>query len=274
MQTTTELRRAYDSLIREATRLAGGLTDLAQRATVYHHLFEDSGGNHIFPLIAAHGALWARGYFALGMKLAQGLTWQHALSAETREQKMQSVADFADAFRDINRRVCVDTYASYHFIARHGQHPDAAQFVRPHLLDALNRIHSARRNGQQLSDDEKRRVFEVHFLNEQETVVGPSIQRAVELFDWPLLKFIALRPVVRFAYFPARQFFWFRSFDRREERIEKGLRAFDIGAQAGWDNVAAALRAYDILPAAFFAGSHEYFAATRTSILAAVSPAL
>src|SRR5262245_6659400 len=124
MQSVAELQRAYDSLVEEATRLAGGLTDLAQRATVYHHLFEHSGGSHIFPLIAAHGALWARGYFSFGMKLARVLSWQFPLSADTRRRKLHSVNAFADVFRDINRRVCVDTYASYHFTARFGDQSD------------------------------------------------------------------------------------------------------------------------------------------------------
>lgn len=71
----TELREAHQKLLDEGTRLAGSLTALSQRATTYHHLFRDSGGNHIFPLIAAHGALWARGYFAFGMKLGRWLSW-------------------------------------------------------------------------------------------------------------------------------------------------------------------------------------------------------
>ena len=65
MPIVTPLEAYYDSLRSEAERLAGGLNDLAQRATVYHHLYEHSGGNHIFPLIAAHGAMWARGYLGL-----------------------------------------------------------------------------------------------------------------------------------------------------------------------------------------------------------------
>ena len=68
----------FAALTREAERLAGGLRDLAQRATVYHHLFRASGGNHIFPLIAAHGALWAGGYFRFGQRLATALAWQYA----------------------------------------------------------------------------------------------------------------------------------------------------------------------------------------------------
>ena len=69
--TRESLQSHYDRLQREATLLAGGLTDLSQRAAVYRHLFLASGGNHAFPLIAAHGALWAGGYFRFGMRLGQ-----------------------------------------------------------------------------------------------------------------------------------------------------------------------------------------------------------
>ena len=64
--TADELRLEYDRLIAEGVRLAGRLADVPQRAAAYHHVFFDSGRNHVFPLIAAHGALWARGYFAFG----------------------------------------------------------------------------------------------------------------------------------------------------------------------------------------------------------------
>src|SRR5437016_565395 len=123
------LSRNYESLKSEAIQLAGGLTDLAQRATVYHHLFKASGGNHAFPLIAAHGALWAGGYFRFGMNLGKGLALQFAFDPETRRRKLQQLHDFADAFRDVNRRVCIDTYVNFHFTARFGDHPDAAEFV-------------------------------------------------------------------------------------------------------------------------------------------------
>lgn len=49
-----------------ATALAGTTGDLVQRASVYHHLYADSGRNHSFPLLAAHRALWASGYFRVG----------------------------------------------------------------------------------------------------------------------------------------------------------------------------------------------------------------
>lgn len=267
--TTIDLRQAHQQLLDEATRLAGSLTALSQRATTYHHLFRDSGGNHIFPLIAAHGALWARGYFAFGMRLGRWLSWQYLFDAERRERQLVALEEFANAFRDVNRRVCIDTYANYHFAAEFGEHPEAASIFDPQLLDALNRVHAARRAGRELSDGEKRYVFETHFLHEQANVVGPSLQTAVEKFDWPLLRAIALRPLIRFAFFRERQFFAFRNFACREERIEKGLRAFDIAASVGWDRVESALRDYDILPAAFFVNSVEYFAELRTNLLTA-----
>ncbi|MBC7818754.1 MAG: hypothetical protein IAG10_17835 [Planctomycetaceae bacterium] len=264
---TNELRQAHQQLLDEATRLAGSLTALSQRATTYHHLFRDSGGNHVFPLIAAHGALWARGYFMFGMKLGRWLSWQYLFDADHRQRQLCALEDFANAFRDVNRRVCIDTYANYHFAARFGEHPEAESILDPQLLDALNRVHAARRAGRELSDGEKRHVFETHFLHEQTHVVGPSLQAAVEKLDWPLLRAIALRPLIRFAYFRDREFFWFRNFARREERIEKGLRAFEIATSLGWNRVESALQDYDILPSAFFADSVRYFAELRAGLL-------
>lgn len=263
----SELQRAYESLKAEGVRLAGGLTDLSQRATVYHHLFRASGGNHAFPLIAAHGALWAGGYFRFGMRLGRWLSWQYAFSPRVRRLQQERLEAFANAFRDINRRVCVDTYVNFHLTARYGDHPQVAEFVPVGLLGALRRLHAANNAEQELSDEAKREIFLAHFLHEQEHVVGPSILEAVREFDWPLVRFIALRPVLRFAFFGAGQRFWFRNFADRDERIARGLQAFDIAAQSGWSHVEEALRQYRIFPESFFAGPIEYFTAMRTTIL-------
>ena len=263
------LREHYDALRIEARRLAGGLLDLAQRAAVYHHLYEHSRRNHIFPLIAAHGALWARGYFRFGMKLGRLCSWQYALSPETRSARLEGLAAFADAFRDINRQVCVETYVSYHFVERFGDHPDAAKFVPQSLLAVLNRCHAARRGGQEFSTREKREMFQAFFLNEQETVVGPQIRAAVDAFGWPLMKRLALQPRIRFAYFPLRRRLVFRNFAERDERIENGLRAFDMAAEVGWDRAESTLRDYAVLPEAFFVNSAARYEGVREAALAA-----
>ena len=263
MNDMQELTARWDNLHQEGTRLAGGLTDLAQRGAVYHHLYEHSGKNHIFPLIAAHGALWARGYFSFGMKLGGCCAWQYAWSSVRRKERMEALEDFANAFRDINRWVCIETYASYHFTA---EHPAAGEFVPLTLLQALNQCHQTKREGVELATEQKREVFQAFFLHEQETVVGPRIAAACQAFDWPLMRFLALQPVIRFAYFPGWKTLWFRDFSQSEERVANGLRAFDWAAEVGWDGVADALRWYSILPERFFRNSVEHFDALREQL--------
>lgn len=268
MESIEALGRSYGQLIAEGTRLAGGLQDLAQRATVYHHIFAASGRNHVFPLIAAHGALWAGGYFRFGMKLGRWLSLPSAITLGRRRRLLEALGDFANAFRDINRRVCIDTYASFHFTAMHGEHPNASQFVTAEKLDALARLHHARRRGVEMATDEKLAVFETFFRSEQATVVGPGVQAASESFVWPLMKFIALKPLIRFAYFPSGQRLWFRNFADQNERIANGLRAFDLAAQVGFDAVEARLRDYAILPEPFFTDTTDYFESLRELVLA------
>jgi hypothetical protein len=262
------LRSEYERLTQEGIRLAGRLADVPQRAAVYHHVFFDSGRNHVFPLIAAHGALWARGYFAWGLKVAEWLAWQYGFDPALRQAQLASVQSFADALRDINRRVCADTYASYHFAALYGNHPDAAQIVAPDLLESLLRVHVARKAGRELPDAEKLVVFRAHFFNEQTHVVGPGIAEGLAQLRWPFVRLIAMKPAIRFAYFPRGKRMWFRDFSNRDERIEQGLVAFDLAARAGWQAAAAALRDYALLPGEFFTNSSSHFAGIREAVLA------
>jgi hypothetical protein len=257
------LAERYESIRAEATTLAGELTDLARRAAVYRHLFLASGGNHAFPLIAAHGALWAGGYFRMGLRLGRMLSWQYLAQPELRQAQLQKLDAFADLFRDINRRVCIDTYTSFHLTRLHGDHPDLGTVLSPELIEPLNRIHAANARGRELTETEKRMVFEAHFRHEQRNVVGPTLTEGVAKFDWPLVRAIALRPPVRFAYFPLGKCLWFRNFADQDERIEKGLEAMAIASRIGWRNVDAALQKYAILPAEYFQQPAAWFAEFR-----------
>ncbi len=58
---------AYQNLRQRGIQLAGRVGDFRQRACIYHHMYADSAGRNVFPLIAAHGALWAAGYFKKGL---------------------------------------------------------------------------------------------------------------------------------------------------------------------------------------------------------------
>ncbi|MEK1907022.1 MAG: hypothetical protein AAAB13_14680 [Pseudomonas sp.] len=268
----TSLATRYNEIHQEATLLAGGLTDLSQRASVYHHLYEDSGGRNVFPLIAAHGALWGSGYFALGMKIGWLLGAQFLLSPPVRRDKLQQLHAFADAFRDINRRVCIEAYCAYHFSKRHGHAPGAEAYVQPRLLAALNQCHDAQAAHEPLPAAQRQALFEAFFLWEQEALVGPAVDTALGQLDWPLVRWLALRPRIEFAYFKRSPDMQFHDFASTRERIEKGMRAYALAEQVGLDRVEAALKRYGILPAAFFTSSAGYFSALRKRLQPAESP--
>lgn len=267
MLTDYELAVCYQKLHDEAKQLAGRNRDLAQRATVYHHLYHHSRGNHVFPLIAAHGALWAGGYFAFGTRLGWWLSWLSLFSRTTRQRNRAMLDDFADAFRNVNRLVCIETYTTYHFTALHGAHPTACQWIPPALLTQLNRVHQARTSGIPLSAAEKREVFQTFFLNEQATVVGPKINAAGKNFQWPLMRCLALMPHVRFAYMGSWGLqFW--NFCDEAQRVKNGMRACDIGLQVGMKHVEQTIENYCILPPQFVATSPQHFQRVRQQALA------
>ncbi|HTU24008.1 MAG TPA: hypothetical protein VMF30_01345 [Pirellulales bacterium] len=256
----TTLSAAYHELLREANQLAGKPGDFARRAAVYRQIFRASGGNHAFPLIAAHGALWGAGQFRFGARLGRIVAWQYAWSAPRRAEQLAALTEFFDALRDINRQVCIDTYVQFQLTRRFAHQDEIGVFVPHGLLGPLGRLHAARRRGRPLSESERRALFEAHFLHEQQTVVGETLERAAAALDWPLAKCLALRPSVRFAYLPAGTCIPFRNFADREERIRNGMRAFDIAARVGWRRVERSLGDYGLLDPAALADPDGYFA--------------
>jgi hypothetical protein len=258
---SVSMESAIASLRREATALAGSLGDLAQRASVYHHMFEHSGGNHCFPLLAAHGALWASGYFRCGMRVGSIISWGHAAAGNDRRRRelMTRLTKFANDFRDINRRVCVETYFLYYLSSADHLLAAAERLIPPDLLDQMARCHAARRAQRTLSDAERRSLFKAFFLWEQATIVGPAVERAFAEFDWPAIKAMALRPKISFAYFPRSAPLVFANFSDISERIEKGIRAFDLAASVGWEKVELELCSYGILPSDFSVNPKHHF---------------
>ncbi|MCA8908525.1 MAG: hypothetical protein KDA49_05425 [Rhodospirillaceae bacterium] len=258
----------YAAARREAHLMAGANGDLAQRAMVYHHLYRHSGGNHVFPLLAAHGALWAKGYFATGMRVGRVLSLRDLHRPAERTRKLAALAAFADAFRDINRRVCIEVFATYQFTARYGNAPGVERYVDPLLLEALNRCHHARSHQRLLSRTDRSDLFEAFFRWEQHAVVGPSVDSAVAGFDWDRIRRLSLRPTIRFAYIPRREALRFADFADVDERIEKGLRAFEIAEDAGWTRVEGTLCRYGVLPGSFVERADTLFSAMRARLLA------
>jgi hypothetical protein len=243
------LQDRYDELKAEATLLAGGLLDIPRRALVLFNMYLDSGRNHHFSLIAAHGALWASGYFEAGGTLGRLIARRYFYNPDERAYRLGLLREFAEDFRKVNRQVCIDTYANYHFVRRYGREPGAEAMVTPTLLDALNRVHHARESGKVLSPDEARQVFAQSFQCEQEVTVAPGVLAAVQAFDCKVMRFLCMRPLVRFAYFPSFRYLWFRNFADKDERIDRGMKAYDLAARAGWPRVERSLRYYGVMPA-------------------------
>ena len=249
----------YNELRRIGYSLAGGLNDLSQRAAVYYHLYEDSEGRNIFPLMAAHGALWAKGYFQKGMWAGKVLSLQYSYNPKHLIQKYNSLIDFANAFRDINRRVCAEAYCAYHFTKKYGKTKFAEQVIPQKLLAALNHCHYSQSINAPLNSVERRALFEAFFLWEQETIVSPAVENAVEMFMWPSVKWFAMKPKIEFAYFGKGVGLQFTDFSVKAERIEKGLKAFELAEKVGYKAVEQAIAYYKIMPQNFFNSTSFYF---------------
>src|SRR5690349_15826858 len=78
----------YTFIRAEATRFAGAPGDIARRVMVHHSIYRDSAGNHAFPLVALHGALWAAGFFETTGKLGDALRLRYIYDRKERNFRM------------------------------------------------------------------------------------------------------------------------------------------------------------------------------------------
>jgi len=171
---------------------------------------------------------------------------------------MAMLGGFAEGFKSVNRQVFVDTFTNFYFTKHYGTRREAAGILHPELFAALNGVHEATRTGTALPADQKRQVFTLALQFEQEVTVAPGIRTEVEKFDCPILTFLCLRPVVRFAYFPRYTWFWFRNFADKSERIAKAHKSYDLAARTGWGAVENAMRRSELLPSSYWANPDGY----------------
>lgn len=239
----------------EAIRLAGGTKDLAQRARVYHHLYEHSKENFIFPLIAAHGALWGGVHFSRGMKVGRILSYQYLLNSEQRAYKMSDLEAFAEAFREINRQVCEETYTAYHMSRLYGECEGIEKYVSHEFLDLLNKCHHAVKKDKALGAQEKKDLYMAFFIWEQNNIVGRAVDKAVSELNWKVAKYIALKPAIKFRYFPSLKQLYFKDFSDKQERISKGIEAYELAEKKGFPTVVKTLGNYSEIPRNFHRNS-------------------
>ena len=240
----TQLDEDFRRFRAEGEALAGELGDFQERAGAYYQLYRHSAGNFVFPLIAAHGALWGAGHMRRGMAVSRAATRLAGLDDRESARRLAMVTAFTDTLKDINRQVLVMTYEAYQMTRFHGADPALVRVIPPELIAPLVACHEARRGGWRLNDGERRALFEAAFRWEQRHVVGPRLEAAIPEFDWPLIRTLSLRPPIGFAYFGPLRWLWFRDFGSQPERITHGLRAYDIAVRQGLDRVEETLARY------------------------------
>jgi hypothetical protein len=261
----SDLASAYEAIRAEAVRLAGGPGDMPQRVALLHSIFVDSGGNHAFPEVALHGALWAYGFYERRGAVSRMIAYRYFYDRDERARRAYMLFVFSQGFKEANRSVFMDTYTNYYFTKQYGEAPGADEVVAPELLEALNRVHFAARAGRTLSRAERASVFETALLFEQEKTVGPKVKEEVGKFDCPVLTRIVLKPIVHFSYFPRLTAFRFHDFSNTEERIEKAVRAYDLAERVGWPRVGECIRYAGVLPERFFADPLGYYKSQRVA---------
>lgn len=261
------LSSAYDSIRAEATRVAGAPLDMPQRAMFLYEIYQDSGGNYAFPLVALHGALWGYKFFEVTGPIGDEIALRYFYSSTEMQEKKQLLHAFSLSFQETNRSVFIDTYTNYYFTKKFGTEAGAERFVNPVLLKALNLVHRARKERRQLDEDDRRSIFETALYYEQELTVGPRVRAAVQAFHCPVLTFLALKPIVHFAYFPKGTEFFFKDFSDQQERILRATDAYDIANSVGWESVKSSIKDYGVIPETFFADPSSFVTTLKAEIL-------
>ena len=232
----------HDQIHTQATLLAGPPDGLCKRAVQYHHIYRASGGIFCFALIAAHGAVWAQWYLKIARIGAIILALLDRRAPGNYPTRMAHFDAYTGALKDINRRVMIKAYTILHF-AKDGMDDSALVDDLPsEIVIEIRRLLARQMSGHPATSAEKRVLYEAFFRWEQDNAVGPSVEAAMAAFDWPLMRGLCLRPWVWFSYFRAGRSLNFKDFTSAEERVEKGLAAFDMAALRGWDKVDRSLR--------------------------------
>lgn len=235
----SELQSAWATINAYAEELSGTTRDAARRAIAYYAIYEDSGGNFMFPLVATHGSLWGVTHT---LRVERILGRFRGLSPETIDRWLTAL----DKVRDINRRVFVEVYTTFYFTRYFGRHPAAGDIIRPAVLAIYNRVHRAIREGVPLNREERRALYYEVFVHEQEDIVHPGILDAVAVADQPFVTMLLKHVSPRFRYFPRQERLFFTDFTDVNQRNREGLRALDFAEEVGPKRVLAAMSEYGI----------------------------
>lgn len=239
---------AYANLREIGYVVAGAPGDLVGRACVYREMYVESGHRNVFPLIAAHGSLWAVGFFRKGMLGAQILSLPWLLVRGARAEKLRCVAAFADRFRQINRSICAEAYAIYHYTKYYG----GDSFIRAEIGDAFTDLlcacHTSVKANTHFPQAMRERLFNAFLHWEQERIVAPALVSAFAELDWDVITYLAMRLKVDMAYLGRQFHLRFQNFASKKERLEQGMKAYRRAEAVGLPRVMESLGDYDLMP--------------------------
>lgn len=245
----------------DAEFLSGGLGDMTTRSVVYHHIFVCSGGNFIFPLLAAHGALWARWYLFLARFAAICLACFDLSRGFRFRRNITAYQAYVDTFKNINRTVMIETWTVFYMTKLFGANDAVTDEMPAELKENFAVCHRTAMSGARMPLPQLRKFYEDYFRWEQVNVVGPTVDKATADFDWPLMKWFCMRPWVWFSYFRLGRALIFKDFSDAEERTQKGLRAFDWACRKGhsWESIEENLTGNPFFPRNFSFEPNQYF---------------
>lgn len=254
---------AYEQLRNEGYALAGEVHDLQQRVRQYHRMYLTSGKRNVFALIGAHGCLWATGYFKLGKLGARIASLPYLCIPGRRQQKLDAVAAFADCFRSINRQVCAESYAIFEYTRQYGGTEFIRAVIGARFTALLVECHASCAAGSAYPRYKRQQLFHAFLAWDQDHIVVPEVDKAFASFDWPLIAWLAKRPIIRFAYFGKHERLRFRDFSSQDDRVCAGMQAFRIAEDVGLQLVEDALGVASRQAVTLETGSLEWPLGTR-----------
>lgn len=162
----------------EARGLAGRPRDTVQRAQVYHHLFQHSGGRHGYALLSAEAALAIDGLVARMERSVARRWWLGPARADAIRGRVRA---FGEALRELDRQRCEAMLMAYRLAFTPGLGAAADAELPADLLDALR-------------GDDRRLAFLAHVRWVEERW-GIELERAIAALDWPFGARVAARAI-------------------------------------------------------------------------------
>lgn len=230
----TDFSSEIRALITRATAAAGRPESLRTRAAAYLDLYRASNGACIFALVAAHGAIWASWYLVCAKLAAMVFALLDPTRPYRPRYRYARFAAYVTALKEINRDVMIATYVIVHGVRDFGPERLEAEGFPQDIVRDYAAFLESKPNLSNLRD-----LYHRHFIWEQERIVSTTLDEAFANFDWPFMSSLCQRPWVWFSYFRVGRSMNFRRFTDQNERVDKGLIAFDRAASAGWPRIEA-----------------------------------